>query len=61
MMGWAFVIGFAAVAWIAFWRSGRCPRAALEVIGAALLLAIAGYGWLGSPDMPGKPVVPAGR
>ena len=32
------------------------PRPALEIIGAALLLAIAGYGWQGSPGMPGKPV-----
>lgn len=55
-MGWLFVIGLAVLAWLTLWRSGRAPLAALEIIGAALLLAIAGYGWQGSPGMPGKPV-----
>ena len=58
-MGWLFVIGFAALAWTLLWRSGRVPRAALEVAAAALLLALAGYAWQGNPGMPGNPVSPA--
>lgn len=56
-MGWIVVIGMAAAAWIALWRSGRCPGSALQIIAAALFLALAGYAWQGSPDMAGKPVV----
>ena len=61
-MGWIIALTFAVLAWIALWRSGRCPRAALEIIAAALLLALAGYGWQGNPGMAGKPVAaPASR
>ena len=31
-------------------------RLALELSGAILLVGVAGYGWQGSPDMPGHPV-----
>ncbi len=55
-MGWLFAIIFAALAFAALWFSGRCSRMALEIGGAAILLGIAGYGWQGSPDMPGHPV-----
>jgi hypothetical protein len=61
MMGWIIALLFSALTWIALWRSGRCPRAALEIIAAALLLALAGYGWQGSPGMAGKPVVSTSR
>ncbi len=61
-MGWIIALTFTVLAWIALWRSGRCPRAALEIIAAALLLALAGYGWQGNPGMAGKQVaVPASR
>ncbi len=60
-MGWLFALGFAAIGWVILWRSGRVPRPALQIVAAALLLALAGYGWQGSPGMPGKPVVPASR
>jgi len=55
-MGWLFAIGFAAICFVALWRSGRCSRQALEIVGAALLLGLAGYAWQGSPDMAGAPV-----
>ena len=55
-MGWFFALGFAALALIGLWASDRCPRPALLVVAAALLLALAGYGWQGNPDMAGKPV-----
>ncbi len=60
-MGWIFALDFAALAYIALWRSGRVPRAALQIAGAALCLAIAGYAWQGSPGMPGKPVAAVSR
>jgi len=55
-MGWIFAFGSAALSLGALWLSGRCSRLALEMAAAALLIGIAGYGWQGSPDMPGKPV-----
>ena len=55
-MGWVFATGFAALAYIGLWASDRCPRLALNVAAAALLLALAGYAWQGSPGMLGKPV-----
>lgn len=60
-MGWIFAFVFAALAWGALYLSGRCPRMALELAAALLLVGIAGYAWQGSPDMPGNPVHPAGR
>ncbi len=55
-MGWLIALAFAALALLGLWLSGRCSRAALYLAGAALLLALAGYGWQGSPDIAGKPV-----
>lgn len=55
-MGWAIAIGIALLALLALWRSGRCSRLALEILAAALLVGVVGYGWSGSPDMPGNPV-----
>jgi len=54
-MGWLFPILFASLTFAGLWRSGRCPRMALEIAGAALLLGICGYSWQGSPDMAGQP------
>jgi tetratricopeptide (TPR) repeat protein len=54
-MGWIIIILLAAVAGVALWRFGRLPRAALELLGAALLLGLAGYAWQGSPGLAGKP------
>ncbi|MDE2405113.1 MAG: hypothetical protein KGM17_10655 [Sphingomonadales bacterium] len=51
-MGWLFAVGLASGTLALLWRCG-CPRVALELIAAALLIALAGYGWQGSPDMPG--------
>jgi len=55
-MGWIFAIGFAALSLLALHLSGRCSRLALELGAAMLLAGIAGYGWQGSPDLPGHPV-----
>ena len=56
-MGWLFPLGFAMAVMLCLWRFGRCPRLALEIVGAVLLVALAGYAWQGSPDMPGNPVL----
>lgn len=55
-MGWLFALGFAALAMAGLALSGRLNRPALLIAGAALLLALAGYGWQGSPGMAGTPV-----
>lgn len=57
-MGWiiAFVLG--ALTFLALYASGKCSRMALEIGGAAVLVALAGYGWQGSPNMAGTPVSP---
>lgn len=58
-MTWVIVIGLALLVFglIAFVL--RAPRASWEVIGAALLLGIAGYALQGRPDQPGAPKAPA--
>lgn len=58
-MTWAIVIGLALLVFglIAFVL--RAPRASWEVIGAALLLGIAGYALQGRPGQPGSPREPA--
>ena len=55
-MGWIIMIGLTICAFGALWLSGRCSRMALELAAAALLIAITGYGWQGSPEMAGNPV-----
>ena len=55
-MGWAIALGFAALALAGLGLSRRLTLAALIITGAALLLALAGYGWQGSPGMAGTPV-----
>ncbi|MGE5722664.1 MAG: hypothetical protein ACM3YM_09400 [Sphingomonadales bacterium] len=55
-MGWVFAIFLGILTFVALWLSGRCSRMALEMAAAALLVALAGYGWQGSPDIPGQPV-----
>ena len=55
-MGWIFAILFGTLAFAALSLSGRCSRLALEIVAAAILIGIAGYGWQGSPAFPGHPV-----
>lgn len=56
-MGWLFVIAFAAATMAGLHLSRRCSRLALEIIGAILLVGVAGYGWQGHPEVPGRPVL----
>lgn len=57
-MGWAIMIVLALVVGGALWRFGRMPRGTLELLGAALLLGLAGYAWQGSPGLAGSPTPP---
>lgn len=57
-MGWVVMLIFAALVMLGLWRFARLHGAALELLGAALLLGIAGYAWQGSPGLAGKPTPP---
>ena len=58
MMGWLIFLGLAAVVAGLLWRFGNLPKGGIEMVGAALLLAVAGYAWQGNPALPGKPTPP---
>lgn len=60
-MGWLLILGFAAVVLAALWRLAGFDRVALQLVGSALLMAMAGYAWQGSPGLAGKPVPPPVR
>ena len=55
-MGWPIAFAFAVLAFAGLVLSRRLTRDALLIACAALLSALAGYGWQGSPDMAGTPV-----
>lgn len=55
MMGWLAILLLAALTLAGLWRFvGRDPGA-LQFVGAALLLALAGYAWQGRPGLAGAP------
>jgi cytochrome c-type biogenesis protein CcmH/NrfG len=60
-MGWILMLLFGLAVLGALWRFGRFDRTALQLLGAALLVAMAGYAWQGRPGLPGKPVPPPVR
>ena len=62
-MGWLIFILLALAIFVALWRFARFDKAALQFLGAGLLLAMAGYVWQGQPGMPGqyRSGSPAGR
>jgi cytochrome c-type biogenesis protein CcmH/NrfG len=55
-MGWIILIALVAIAFALLWRFANLPRTALELLGAALLIGLAGYAWQGSPAQSGSPV-----
>lgn len=57
-MGWAIVLLLALLVGAALWRFARPGGAGLQLIGAALLLAFAGYAWQGHPTLAGSPKRP---
>ena len=60
-MGWVIMVLFAACLLAALWRFARFDRPMLQLVAAALLLAMAGYAWQGRPGLAGKPVPPPAR
>jgi cytochrome c-type biogenesis protein CcmH/NrfG len=60
-MGWLIVVLLALAAFAAVWRSARLDRAGVQLLAAALLLALAGYAWQGSPGFAGSPSAVAER
>ena len=60
-MGWAVIIVLAAATLLGLWRWAKPDRGALQFLGAALLLALAGYAWQGRPGLEGRPKPPPER
>jgi cytochrome c-type biogenesis protein CcmH len=57
-MGWILLLLLALAAFAAIWRFGRLDGAGLQLLAAALLLALAGYAWQGHPGLGGSPKAP---
>ncbi len=60
-MGWLVMVGLALVVAAGLWRFAGKDKGVWQFIGAALLLALAGYAWQGRPDLPGSPKEPPVR
>jgi cytochrome c-type biogenesis protein CcmH len=58
MNGWVILAALAALLGVGLWIVIRPARTVSELIAAALLVALAGYAWQGSPLLPGKPTGP---
>lgn len=54
-MGWLIFLLLALIVAGLLWRFGRLPKGGMEMVAAALFLAVAGYAWQGSPGLSGKP------
>ena len=60
-MGWLIVAALAVLTGLALGWFVRRDKAALQFLGAALLVALAGYAWQGHPSMAGRPKPPPQR
>lgn len=60
-MGWLIMVALALAVGGALWRFAARDKAALQFLGAALLLALAGYAWQGRPGLAGRPKPPPVR
>ncbi len=60
-MGWLPIVLMAALVLLALWRLAAFGRPGLQLAGAALLVAMAGYSWQGRPSLPGRPAPPPAR
>lgn len=58
MTGWVLIALLAALVLIALWRLAGLDRTGLQLAASALLLAMAGYAWQGSPGLAGHPTRP---
>ncbi|HWH21903.1 MAG TPA: cytochrome C biogenesis protein [Allosphingosinicella sp.] len=54
-MGWLAIIGLALGVGAALWRFGGLRGPLLQLLAAAVLIAMAGYAWQGRPGLPGSP------
>ena len=54
-MGWVIVIALTALLLLGLWRWVGKDAGALQFLGAAVLLALAGYAWQGRPSLAGAP------
>ncbi len=61
MSSWLIALLFAAALLLVQWRIGRFDRGELQFLGAALLVAMAGYAWQGHPGLKGSPVPPPAK
>jgi len=57
-MGWVVFLFLALCLFAALWRFARLDIAGLQFLGAAILLALAGYAWQGRPALSGRPKPP---
>lgn len=55
MTGWIVILVLALAIGGALWRFGGFRGPALQLLAAALLLAMAGYAWQGRPGLPAQP------
>jgi len=61
MMGWIVIILLAGLLALALWRFAAFRGATLQLLLAAMLLAMAGYAWQGRPELGGQPKAQAVR
>lgn len=54
-MGWLLLLGIAAASLFLFWRFAEFRSAELQLVGAAVFVALAGYAWQGRPSLAGAP------
>ena len=55
MIGWLFILVSALLVLGLLWRFAGLDRNGLQFLASALLLAMAGYAWQGSPGLAGSP------
>lgn len=60
-MGWVIMVVLALALVAGLWPFIGKDKGALQFLGAAILLALAGYAWQGRPDLPGSPKAPPAR
>lgn len=60
-MGWVLIVLMALALLLALWRFAGFDRVLLQLLGSALLIAMAGYALQGRPGLEGKPAPPPSR
>jgi len=60
-MGWLIIAVLAVLVFAGLWYFLRREKTTLQFLGAALLVALAGYAWQGRPGMAGSPKAPPVR